>query len=158
MVKGGFGWCIGNGEGEWFNIWLGADLLCMFVDEIKQEEVIKEEILSIDLTGRLNKCNKPIWKGNVTGIIIAKPFFNFISSMEDEESNENRDWKWVWKVGIHQKIKFSLWLIAHERLPIAKYLCHLGIVDIVGVGFMRNPYACHLLTETVILPRKFGRI
>ena len=155
MIKGGFGWRIGNGESVslWFDTWLYNDPLCLLIDDIHPNEitwtvadVIHEgawalhrlrTILSPDLIRRIQEvplqvtgCDSLVWKGTGSAVPTVRSFFQFITRSQDAEDGPSEDdWQWVWKVRCPQKIRFFLWLAAHDRLITNAYRSRIGLAE-----------------------------
>ena len=65
------------------------------------------------------------WKGNAEGIVTAKSLYRFL--IKQENTRVTRKWEWVWKLNCPQKIRFFVWLLLHERIPVNAYRSHISI-------------------------------
>ncbi|KAH0661550.1 hypothetical protein KY284_026481 [Solanum tuberosum] len=81
----------------------------------------------------------PYWYANSNGIFSSRSVYNSINASDSVAFPQ----AWLWKIRSLNKIKFFLWLCAHERLPTTQYLHRLGIIPEALCPI------CHLAPETV---------
>lgn len=170
MVKGGFDWELWYGEciSLWFDAWLLSDPFCLIVDDIDLDEIwwtvnhthndngewrpdhlhivlpmfVVEKIhrLNIPLTQEVK--DKPVWKSNKSGIMLAKSFFKFL--YHDDDANSSNHWGWIWRLSCLPKIRMFVWLVMHEPIPKNSLRHSIGISP-------SNTYArCESSAETII--------
>lgn len=81
----------------------------------------------------------PYWSANSNGIFSTRSVYNSIDASDIVVFPH----AWLWRIRSLNKIKFFLWLCAHERLPTTQYLHRLGIMPEALCPI------CHLPPETV---------
>ena len=148
-VHGGYRWRIGNGVSVslWFDAWVYEEPLCAVVDKINPDDIlctisyiitperawhlqslktalpqsVINQIYKIQLHVARDTRDVPMWKGNVDGIPTAHSFYKFLSY--DELDLPSSAWAWIWKIDCPQKLRFFVWLVMHDRLPVNAYRC-----------------------------------
>ncbi|KAH0743024.1 hypothetical protein KY290_031017 [Solanum tuberosum] len=81
----------------------------------------------------------PYWSANSNGIFSTRSVYNSIDASDIVVFPH----AWLWRIRSLNKIKFFLWLCAHERLPTTQYLHRLGIMPEALCPI------CHLAPEIV---------
>lgn len=91
------------------------------------------------------------WKEREDENFTTKSAYNlFIKLSETNLSISNFDHNWIWKAQCHNKLKTFLWLLVHQRLPIATILYqrniiassnypHCGIEENINLIFFQCP-------------------
>lgn len=67
------------------------------------------------------------WKGCTDGVPTTRSFFKFLS--RDESNFSFSRWEWICKLYCPQKLRFFVWLLVHDRLPVNAYRKHIGSSD-----------------------------
>lgn len=155
QVHGGYGWHIGNGESVslWFDVWLAEEPLCIMVNEIDSTEVlwtvyniispegvwslynlktnlpcsVIHQIYKIQLPAPKSARDVQVWKSNIDGLPTASSFFKFLSYEDLDLSPQS--WAWIWKLDCPQKLRFFVWLIMHDCLPVNAFRYRIGATE-----------------------------
>lgn len=57
----------------------------------------------------------PHWALNSKGIFNIKSMYEMIRNADKIPSYDSRQWNWIWRLKLPQKLKNFLWLIQHDR-------------------------------------------
>ncbi|KAL7211807.1 hypothetical protein ACSBR2_014628 [Camellia fascicularis] len=172
VLRKGVKWIVGNGKdiSFWTDWWCGKQPLSqhnntsqidntVMVNSVLDDEGNWDTNILFNLVSQqdLNEILKiyrprfvtfpdaPTWVPSHTGNFTSASTFNFIT----DSDLTNRDWKWIWKIKIPQKLRFFLWLILKGRLLTnqLRLVKHLAPSDICPRCGQHREDMKHLLRD-----------
>lgn len=86
---------------------------------------IHRQIEELPLNQTEDRRDMVIWKGITDRVPTARAFLKFITTNEGTDDNMSA-WQWVWSVQLLQRLRFFLWLTAHDKLLTNAYRLRIG--------------------------------
>lgn len=139
-VQHGFGVKLGDGQSSlWYSNWLGTGKLAckvpfvhvtdtnLVVADLWQHgtwhfdrlytilpEEMREDIENITVPAQPSGVDRVLWKEEDSGIYSARSAYRLLT---DDDGQESRFWKMIWKASAPEKVRFFLWLAGRNALP-----------------------------------------
>lgn len=83
--------------------------------------------ISFSLNNRIQK-DSPLWTLNGNSLFSYKSAYLYLSQKAKIDLNLNTtDWNWLWNLNTPNKIKYFLWLLLLDGLPVNGNLAKIGL-------------------------------
>lgn len=95
-----------------------------------------------------NRVDSWVWEPGRTGKYTVKEAYAWLNASQRDRSG-SRNYSWVWKLGVPEKIRLFVWKIIHEALPTNRhrFRCHIAANAACGSCSSHSEDVIHCLRE-----------